>query len=128
MQIKNILTSISLGACLALLLSLAVMTTGCAGDQYHRSTGTYIDDTAVSAKIKTDLIADANVKAAEVQVRTYEGQVQLSGFVDTLDQKTRAAEIARRVDGVKYVRNDLVIKIGAPSAAGQIEEPAGAGK
>jgi len=125
---KHILNSLSLAACLALSLSAVVGTVGCAGDQYHRSTGTYIDDAAVSTKVKTDLITDSNVKGSEVQVRTYQGEVQLSGFVDTPEQKDRAAEIARRVDGVRMVRNDLIVKASEPAAAGQIQEPAGAAR
>jgi hyperosmotically inducible protein len=128
MNKQTIGSYVGLSAFLALSLSTAVLTVGCAGDQYHRSTGTYIDDTAVSTKVKTDLIADANVKAGEVRVRTYQGEVQLSGFVDTADQKQRAAEIARQVPGVRYVKNDIVVKAPAPTAAGQIQEPAGAGR
>ena len=74
-------------AAVAAVIAAALVTTGCAGNATTRSTGTYIDDTAVSAKVKTELIADKNVKSTEIDVRTYGGQVQLSGFVDSPDQK-----------------------------------------
>jgi len=113
---------------LALAVSgAALITTGCAGDRYSRSTGTYIDDTAVSTKVKTELLTDKDVKGTEVKVRTYNGVVQLSGFVDTLPEKQRAIEIARAVPGVRQVRDDLIVK--APETAqgpAQVVEPAGA--
>jgi len=108
-------------ACAVAVTSL--VTTGCAGDQNTRSTGTYIDDAAVSTKVKTELLADKQVKGTEVKVRTYGGDVQLSGFVDSPEEKTRAVEIARAVPGVRVVRDDLVVKI---AEAPTVQEPAGA--
>jgi len=95
---------------IVLASALSLVFVGCAGDRYHRSTGEYIDDKATTAKVKTDLYADPLVKGTQVKVRTYEGKVQLSGFVDTMQQKDRASQIARRVNGVQWVKNDLVVK------------------
>ena len=105
---KKLIGSLSLIVCLG--LGVAVLSTGCAGDRYSRSTGTYIDDKAVEAKVKSDLLADETVKGLAVNVEVNNGRVQLSGFVDSLAQKNRAAEIARNVRGVQYVKNDLVVK------------------
>ncbi len=105
---KKLLTSVSLVVCLG--LGIAVFNSGCAGDRTHRSTGAYIDDKSVTAKVKADLLGDPDVKGLAVKVESYNGRVQLSGFVDTMSQKNRAAEIARSVNGVKSVKNDLVVK------------------
>ena len=122
--------------CKSLLLALVVASslayvgaiTGCAGDSTSRSTGAYLDDKTISAKVKTDLYSDSQVKASQVDVTTYQGKVQLSGFVQTQAQKDRAAEIASKVKGVQTVQNDLQIRSNIPSTAAttnQIHEPAG---
>ncbi len=105
---KKAMGSLAVIVCLG--LGIAAVNTGCSGDRYHRSTGTYIDDKSVQAKVKSDLLADPDVKGLAVNVEVNNGRVQLSGFVDTLAQKNRAAELARSVNGVKYVKNDLVVK------------------
>lgn len=75
-----------------------------------RSAGEVIDDSMITAKVKAALIADPTVKAHEVNVETREGVVQLSGFVDTMEAKNMAAEVAQRTAGVKEVRNELEVK------------------
>jgi osmotically-inducible protein OsmY len=122
------LQAISLAASLALSLSVvAVATTGCAGDRSSRSTGTYIDDKAVSTKVKTQLLTDSDVKGTEVRVRTYDGEVQLSGFVDSAAQKDRAVAIARAVPGVRAVKDDLIVKtVNTAQGTAPVQEPAGA--
>ena len=69
-----------------------------------------IDDGVVTTKVKAALVADTAVKAHEINVETREGVVQLSGFVDNADAKSKAAELAGRVAGVKQVQNDLQVK------------------
>lgn len=101
---------ISLCSALCLGMTLLVLQTGCAGDRTHRSTGVAIDDAAITTKVKTQLLADPDVKGLAVGVETYNGRVQLSGFVDTLAQKNKAAQVARTVSGVQWVKNDLVVK------------------
>jgi hyperosmotically inducible periplasmic protein len=100
----------SMVAIVCLGLGIAVINTACSGDRYHRSTGNYIDDKTIEGKVKSDLLADPDVKGLAVNVEVNNGRVQLSGFVDTLAQKNRAGELARNVQGVKYVKNDLVVK------------------
>lgn len=96
--------------CLGVALSLGMFTTGCSGDRYNKSTGEVIDDAAVTSKVKASLLADPDVKGLAVKVKTYRGEVQLSGFVDTQAQKDRAAEVARGIKGVQWVKNDLIVK------------------
>src|SRR6185369_4630985 len=79
-SMKTKIKSWSLMACAAAVLASGVI--GCTGDRYHRSTGAYLDDKAVSTKVKTALLTDPAVKGTQVRVRTYQGKVQLSGFVD----------------------------------------------
>jgi hypothetical protein len=119
---------------IVLASALSMMFVGCAGDRYHRSTGAYIDDKSTTAKVKADLLSDPIVKGSQVKVQTYGGKVQLAGFVDSQQQKNRAGEIARRVNGVQWVKNDLIVKaqapMGAPATASgyrTFNEPAGAG-
>ena len=99
-----------------LLTSLAAVplsfTTGCAVTQGRENAGRYVDDKAINAKIKTELYRDSIVKGTEVNVNTFRGIVQLSGFVDNQAQKDRAGEIAQQTKGVQGVRNDLIVPTG----------------
>ena len=74
------------------------------------SVGQDIDDSVVTASVKAKLADDTTTKAYQINVGTQKGVVQLTGFVDSTAMKTRAGEIARSVDGVKQVRNDLEIR------------------
>jgi osmotically-inducible protein OsmY len=87
-----------------------VATIGCAGSSTNESAGEYIDDTVITAKVKTALVGDAEVKATEVNVETFKGVVQLSGFVESSAAMARATAIAGKIEGVKSVRNDMRIK------------------
>ncbi|HZP59019.1 MAG TPA: BON domain-containing protein [Opitutaceae bacterium] len=97
-------------ASLALATAATVIFPGCAATSTRQSTGAYLDDSAITTKVKANLVNDDTVKAREVKVDTYQGVVQLSGFVDTAEQKNRAAEVAAAVPGVKDVRNNIVVK------------------
>jgi osmotically-inducible protein OsmY len=83
---------------------------GCAGDRTTRSTGEYIDDSTITTKVKSALVADPEVKGTQMQVEVYRGVVQLSGFVDRPADAQRAVAVARNVEGVKEVRNNLIVK------------------
>ena len=74
------------------------------------SVGEVIDDSILTAKVKAALIADSSTKAHQINVETQEGVVQLSGFVDNATAKSTAGEVARGVNGVKSVQNDLQVK------------------
>jgi len=74
------------------------------------TTGEAIDDGMVTASVKAKLIEDTTTKAYQINVETQKGVVQLTGFVESTAAKTRAGELARSVDGVAEVRNDLEIR------------------
>jgi osmotically-inducible protein OsmY len=84
--------------------------TGCAGTATKQSTGEYVDDASITAKVKTAFVKDPVVKALQVDVTTFKGNVQLSGFVDTAEQKSRAAQLAASVPGVRDVVNNITVK------------------
>ena len=89
---------------------------GCSATAQDRSTGQVIDDAALTAKVKQQLVEEDKVNAASVNVTTYRGVVQLSGFVESDEAKRRAENAAKDVEGVCSVQNDLRI---APSASGK---------
>ena len=89
-----------------LVLALA----GCAAGGQRTTAGQFIDDKLITGKVKAALVADPDLKATEIQVDTYNGTVQLSGFVAAPDHIPKAVDLARRVDGVKSVKNDIAIK------------------
>jgi hyperosmotically inducible protein len=101
---------ISLGASLVLATSTLVGVSGCAGDRYHESTGEGIDDTSTTARVKDALRHDTMYKYPDVKVSTFKGTVQLSGFVDNREQKNQAATLAKNVEGVKDVENNITVK------------------
>jgi hyperosmotically inducible periplasmic protein len=77
----------------------------------RRSTGEFTDDAGLTAKVKSAIATDAGAKtAAGVNVETYRGVVQLTGFVDSEDQATRAVSAAKKVQGVRSVKNDIRLK------------------
>jgi hyperosmotically inducible protein len=97
--------------CCSLMTTLLPLTfTGCASTPTRDSTGQYIDDSTITAKIKADYAKDPVVSALEVHVETFKGVVQLSGFVDSQDAANKAAEIAKGVAGVVKVDNNLIVR------------------
>ncbi|NMG65937.1 BON domain-containing protein [Azoarcus indigens] len=82
----------------------------CAPTATRQSTGEYVDDATITARVKARLVDDPVVKAREVKVETYRGVVQLSGFVATAAEARQAVELARGVPGVQSVKNDILIK------------------
>ena len=95
---------------LAAGLGLAVAGGGCASTPTSDSTGQYVDDTVITTKVKSALLGDEVVKSFAVSVETVKGTVQLSGFVNTAEQKSAAGKDAWSVTGVKNVKNDLIVK------------------
>ena len=83
---------------------------GCAGDKYHESTGEDIDDSATTGRVKSALSDDTIYKYPDVIVTTFKGTVQLSGFVDNGSEKSRAYTLAKNVEGVKDVENNISVK------------------
>ena len=91
------------------------MMTGCAVTSGRESAGEYVDDKTMATKIKTALMRDSTVKAHQVNVTAFRGSVQLAGFVDSQEQKDRATEIVKNMEGVKELHNDLVVATGRAS-------------
>jgi osmotically-inducible protein OsmY len=83
---------------------------GCASTPTSQSTGQYIDDSAISNKVRAEFISDKDLNIFQIDVTTYKGIVQLSGFVNSGAIKARATRIASGVDGVRRVQNNLIIK------------------
>lgn len=102
-SIQNILMA------MGLIVSLSGLA-GCAGTSSSTSTGQYIDDAAITAKVKTELLKTEKVGGWNVNVETFKGKVQLSGFVSSPEEKKKAEELAKNVAGVKSVENDLIVK------------------
>lgn len=90
--------------------TIATLSSGCAGTATRESTGEYLDDTTISTKVKAAFVRDPLVKALDVKVDTFKGTVQLSGFVDTAEQKSRAEQLAAGVTGVTSVKNNITLK------------------
>ncbi|MCJ7663863.1 MAG: BON domain-containing protein [Desulfobacterales bacterium] len=99
--------------CLVLLMLITSATTifmACASTATKESTGEYVDDSVITAKVKSLLANDAFFKSFKTSVETYKGIVQLSGFVDSQKAVDKAGEIAGSVKGVKNVKNNLIVK------------------
>lgn len=110
---KHIRTSLALIATVALPTAAVLFTSGCASTATSESTGEYIDDSAITAKVKTALLADKTVSGMAVKVVTFKGVVQLSGFVDTETERQQAEILAAAVSGVKSVENKISVKTGS---------------
>ena len=91
-------------------LVAAVVLAGCAESRTKESTGQYIDDATITSKVKAALAADPNTSALDINVETYKGVVQLSGFADSETEKRQAARVSSGVNGVKSVKNDVRVK------------------
>lgn len=89
-----------------LFLSLA----GCAGSDTRSSTGEYIDDTVLTTKVKAAIFSEDTLASSEINVETFRGVVQLSGFVSSQAQIDTAARVARSVEGVESVSNDMRLR------------------
>jgi len=83
---------------------------GCAGTSTKEGTGEYIDDTVITTKVKAAIFNEPSLKSAEINVETFKGTVQLTGFVSSRAAINRAVEVARGVAGVSSVRNDMRLK------------------
>jgi len=83
---------------------------GCAGTSTKEGTGEYFDDTVITTKVKAAIFNEPSLKSAEINVETFKGAVQLSGFVSSPANISRAVEIARGVGGVTSVKNNMRLK------------------
>lgn len=83
---------------------------GCASTSKHEGTGEYFDDSAITTKVKAAVFNEPTLKSAEINVETFKGAVQLSGFVSSQADINKAVEVARGVKGVTSVKNDMRLK------------------
>ncbi len=93
-----------------LVVSALLATAACAPTATRESAGEYVDDAAITTKVKTALLKDEGLKGTQIRVETFRGVVQLSGFVDSQDMASRAVADASRISGVRSVKNDMRLK------------------
>jgi len=93
-------------------LSVVVLASllGCASTAKQEGTGEYLDDTVITTKVKAAIFSEPTLKSAEINVETFKGQVQLSGYVNSQADINKAVDAARRVKGVTSVKNDMRLK------------------
>jgi osmotically-inducible protein OsmY len=92
--------------------SVALITAllGCSQTKNQESTGQAIDDSAITTKVKTAIFEDQTLKSLQINVKTFKGEVQLSGFVDSSQSAKKAGEVAGIIKDVTSVKNDLIVK------------------
>ena len=90
-------------------MALAV-TLGCASTAKQEGTGEYVDDTVLTGKVKAAILNEPTLKSAEINVETFKGVVQLSGFVSSKVAENKAVEVTQTIAGVKSVKNDMRLK------------------
>lgn len=98
----------TLSAVFATLILMA--TIGCASTRTQEGTGEYIDDSVITTKVRTAILGEPGLKVSEINVETFKGVVQLSGFVSSREDITSAVKLASAVNGVKSVKNDMQLK------------------
>jgi len=89
---------------------ILTMTLGCASTRTHEGTGQYVDDSAITTKVKAAILGEPGLKVSEINVETFKGVVQLSGFVSSRSDIQSAVKVASAVSGVKSVKNDMQLK------------------
>lgn len=92
------------------LIVLMTSLLGCASTSKQEGTGEYFDDTVVTTKVKAAILNEPLLKSTEINVETFKGIVQLSGFVNSQADINKAVEVVRKVNGVKSVKNDMRVK------------------
>ena len=97
---------------LQLLICIGVISTflGCAATHKQESAGQYLDDSVITTKVKAAIFDEPSLKTLQINVKTFKGIVQLSGFVDSAQSATKAGEVAGRIEGVKEVKNSLIVR------------------
>lgn len=93
-----------------LLVIMLASFLGCASTATKEGTGEYVDDSVITAKVKAEIFKDDSLKSSEINVETFKGVVQLSGFVTSQADIDRAVKVARTVKGVTSVKNDMRVK------------------
>ena len=94
--------------CVAFAIGIALP--ACSAIEGRQSPGQYVDDAGIATKVRTAIVGDSQLKLRQIDVNVMDKVVQLSGFVDTAQEKARASDVARQVDGVRSVKNDIVVR------------------
>jgi hyperosmotically inducible periplasmic protein len=96
---------------LSTFAAIALLTTaGCAVTRGQETVGAYVDDAAITTSVKARFVDNKDVDAASIKVETLNGTVMLSGFAKSINERSTAESIARKVSGVKVVKNELVVR------------------
>lgn len=103
MKVNKFIAAIFLSSVLATMV-------GCASTSQKEGTGEYVDDSVITTKVKAAIFNEETLKSSEINVETFKGVVQLSGFVNSSADIAKAAEVARAVKGVTSVKNDMRLK------------------
>lgn len=103
---SNLIRSIIVGFFIAFI----AVSVGCSSTKTKESTGQFIDDAAITAKVKAKLFDDPVVRGTAISVETFKGTVQLSGFANSKEEANKAESLAKSVEGVRTVRNSIVLK------------------
>lgn len=90
--------------------AIGVAVPACSAIDGRQSAGEYVDDAGIATKVRTAIVADPQLKLRQIDVNVMDKVVQLSGFVDNPQEKSRAADVAKRIDGVRSVKNDIVVR------------------
>lgn len=92
------------------LTSFLLTLSACSATKTQESTGQYVDDTVLTVKVKKAIFDEPTLKSSEINVETFKGEVQLSGFASSIEQTKKAVEVAKGVSGVGSVKNDMRVK------------------
>jgi len=111
-QQKGVRIMMKFSRVMGLLASFVLMSAlmACAATPKHESTGEYVDDSVITTRVKAAIFGEKALKTLQINVKTYQGTVQLSGFVDSAQSVTKAGEVARSVKNVTSVKNELLVK------------------
>jgi osmotically-inducible protein OsmY len=90
--------------------TMLIVAAGCASTRTHEGTGQYVDDSVITTKVKSAILGEPGLKVSEINVETFKGVVQLSGFVSSRSDIDSAVRVASAVNGVKTVKNDMSVK------------------
>ncbi len=99
----------NIAAC-SLATLVLLFSSGCAVTRGQETVGAYIDDSAITTSVKSRFVGDKNVDAASISVETLNGTVMLSGFAKNSTEKSMAESIAKNVNGVKSVKNEITVR------------------
>jgi len=94
----------------ALLAVTLISVVGCASTSQKEGAGEYVDDAVITTKVKAAIFNEPSLKSTEINVETFKGVVQLSGFVNSQADISKAVSLARSVKGVTSVKNDMRLK------------------